>query len=665
MELIDQQVINDNKDIYARIQTELLKAEFEILIATAWFTDEDLFNILVAKLSEGIHLEIIVADNQENEKLDFSLLSSKGAIVHKIKNIGYGIMNQKFCVIDKRIALHGSYNWTVNARKNNHESIISTNHLETVASLIENFEAIKKKIEEVKGETADGRSPVAKNERPKGIPIEVPAKVGAEFEKVLDSMIAAEVGSFDRRLLREQGYERCSANNGDHQVLHKAFDTLYSVFINDIDVIDDKKKRLLTKIEEHRVKNLDLLAKNCELQIDFLQREHEISKSNLETRRTGLEVEADVALKNIDDLKLIKIPFLENKNAELDQQIKMSEREFIRPKFKWFDFIPTAIFNLTLLVYLIVFYSSAAYILLFSVADAKEAEAQGMPIAAAQIFNPDAMGKALHKSGTAPLFIFLFVIIPLAFAVIDRFLTNKWAVIAGSIFGIILLDGAVAFKVTQAVYEVNFARGNVTEAWRNGMAFTDTNFYLVFVFGAFGLFLFKLAFKKLMGIFEDRNPDISMQRNQLLIAHLREEINLNGEKIMQLKEDVSALEKKIIQFKADIKLSENELAGLPVILNQNLQKKKSQLITDNNIIDQIAAIYTVHIQSDNLPISVDALKDRINVFLEGWNDFLFNEYAIAKASLKTSEAAGVALAWQNEKLNMNKLDKRVKLNTGE
>jgi len=665
MELIDQQVINDNKDIYARIQTELLKAEFEILIATAWFTDEDLFNILVTKLSEGIHLEIIVADNQENEKLDFSLLSSKGAIVHKIKNIGYGIMNQKFCVIDKRIALHGSYNWTVNARKNNHESIISTNHQETVASLIENFDAIKKKIEEVKGETTYGRSPVAKNEGTKGIPIEVPAKVGAEFEKVLDSMIAAEVGSFDRRLLREQGYERCSANNGDHQVLHKAFDTLYSVFINDIDVIDDKKKRLLTKIEEHRVKNLDLLAKNCELQIDFLQREHEIGKSNLETRRTGLEVEADVALKNIDDLKLIRIPFLENKNSELDQQIKLSEREFIRPKFKWFDFIPTAIFNLALLVYLIVFYSSAAYILLFSVADAKEAEAQGMPIAAAQIFNPDAMGKALHKSGTAPLFIFLFVIIPLAFAVIDRFLTNKWAIIAGFIFGIILLDGAVAFKVTQAVYEVNFARGNVTEAWRNGMAFTDTNFYLVFVFGAFGLFLFKLAFKKLMGIFEERNPDISMQRSQLIISHLREEINLNTEKIMQLKEDVSALEKKIIQFKADIKRSENELAGLPVILNQNLQKKKSQLITDNNIIDQIAAIYTVHIQSDNLPISVDALKDRINVFLEGWNDFLFNEYAIAKASLKTSEAAGVALAWQNEKLNLNKLDKRVKLNTGE
>ncbi|UEG51448.1 phospholipase D-like domain-containing protein [Mucilaginibacter daejeonensis] len=74
MELMDQQVINDNKDIYTKIQSELQKAEFEILIATGWFTDEDLYDILMQKLAEGVHIEIIIADNQENEKLDFGRL---------------------------------------------------------------------------------------------------------------------------------------------------------------------------------------------------------------------------------------------------------------------------------------------------------------------------------------------------------------------------------------------------------------------------------------------------------------------------------------------------------------------------------------------------------------------------------------------------------------
>ncbi|MES2111880.1 MAG: phospholipase D-like domain-containing protein [Bacteroidota bacterium] len=656
MELIDQQVINDNKEIYAKIQGELFKAEFEILIVTAWFTDDDLFDILLSKLAEGVHVEVIVADNQENERLDFGLLTSKGAAVFKIKNSGYGGMNQKFCVIDKRIALHGSYNWTHNAKKNNQESIISTNHQETITSLIGNFNELKNRIANQPVVLAAPRP-----DKPKGIPVETPLKAGADFEHVLDSMIAAEVGNFDRKLLREQGFDRASTNNGDHQVLPNALDTVYSVFINDIDVIDDKKKRLITKIEEHRVKNIDHLTKTSELQLDFLQRESDLNQSSLDTKRTSIEADIEVTQKDIEELKNTKIPFIENKNAELDQQIKLAEREFLRPRFKWFDFIPTAVFNLALLVYLFLFYSSAAYILLFSVADAKLAQANGIPVASAQIFNPDALTKAFHKSGTAPLFILLFVFIPLAFAVIDRFVTALWVQFASIIFGVILLDGAVAYKVTQAVYEVNYTSGNVNVPWQFDMAFSDPNFYLVFVFGAFGLLLFKLAFKKLMHIFEDRNPDILTQRNLLHIKQLRDEMTAHTGKIMLLKEEAATLEKNIIQLKADIKQLAIEVGALPVTLNQALQKCRAQLITDSKTIDEIAAIYTQHIQSDNLPISVDALKDRINIFLEGWNDFLCQEYAVVKAALKTSQAAEAATEWQREKLSGNKIDKRVKI----
>lgn len=664
MESIDQQVINDNKDIYAKIQIELLSAEFEILIATAWFTDEDLFHILERKLAEGVRIEIIVADNIDNEKLDFNILAAKGAIVYKIPNRGYGTMNQKFCVIDKRIALHGSYNWTMNAKKNNQESIISTNHKDTIDALIENFERIKTNI--IKGnELTLDKSVSAKAENLKGIPVEVPVKVGAEFEKVLDSMIAAEVGNFDRKLLREQGFERCAANNGDHQVLHKSFDTLYSVFINDIDVIEDKKKRLIVKIDEHRVKNLDLLGKNCELRIAFMEQETELKKENLKRNKTELQKETDLQLKNIEELKNNKTTFIEEQNRKLDQQIKIAEREAVKPKFKWFDFIPTAIFNAALVVYLFLFYSSAAYILLFSVADAKEAQLQGGSSTEAQIFNPEAVVKALEKGGSAPYFIFLFVFIPLAAAVIDRFISGKWATLIGFLGGIVILDGAVAFKVSQAVYEVNYAQGNVNVPWKALMAFTDTNFYLVFVFGAFGLILFKYAFKKLMQIFEDRNPDILAQRNQLLMQHLREEMTANNEKIMALRDEVAGFEKGIIELKANARHTDQELDYLPITLNQVLQKTRSQLIKDCDTIEKIAAIYTMHIQSDNLPISVDALKDRINVFLEGWNDFLHKEYSVVRAELKSAQAADVAMDWQADKLKGNKIDKRVIINQGE
>jgi hypothetical protein len=427
-------------------------------------------------------------------------------------------------------------------------------------------------------------------------------------------------------------------------------------------VIEDKKKRLLTKIEEHRVKNIDNITRSSELEIGFLEKETELNQASLGTKRTNLEADIEITAKNIGELKETKIPLLVSKNESLDNQIKIAEREFLRPKFKWFDFVPTAIFNAALLVYLFFFYSSAAYILLFSVADAKAAEAQGISIAEAQIFNPDAVAKALYKSGSAPYFIFLFVFIPLAFAIMDRFVNARWVGPFSFIFGIFVLDSAVAFKVTQAVYDVNYSRGNVNVPWRASMVFIDTNFYLVFIFGAAGLFLFKYAFKKLMKFFEDRDPDIAAQRNQLLIKQLRTEIAGHEQQILALKEEAATLEKNIIQLKAEVKSLALELATLPSTLNQQLQKIRSQLITDSKMIDEVAAIYAQHIQSDNLPISVDALKDRINIFLEGWNDFLYEEYAVAKAKLKTREAADMATTWQAGKINTNKIDKRIKIN---
>ncbi|WP_345953023.1 phospholipase D-like domain-containing protein [Mucilaginibacter sp. PAMB04168] len=666
MELINQQVINDNKDIYAKIQKELLSAGTEILIATAWFTDDELYQIVAAKVKEGVRVEVIIADNQENERLDFDSLVAAGAAVFKIRNSGYGIMNQKFCVIDRRIALHGSYNWSVNAKKNNQESIISTNHQETINSLIENFNAIKTKIQEQPGEAGNGTvTNIPKTEKPKSFPTQVSANAGTEFEKVLDSMIAAEVGSFDRKFLREQGFDRAKANSGDHQVLHKAFDTVYSVFINNIDVIDDKKRRLQTKIEEHRVKTRDVLTKACELEIEYRERDASLNKANIESRQSNLETQIATSSKDIDEIRDNKVPMIENQNRELDQKIKKAELEFITPKIKWFELIPTCIFNAALLCYLFVFYSSAAYILLFSVADAKEAEAQNMPIAEAQIFNAHAISKAAEKGWVAVLFICLFVFIPLSFAMADRFIKNKLTTIALFWFGIIFLDGAVAYKVTESIYEVNYARGNFNLPWKTSMAFTDTNFYLVFVFGALGLLMFKFALKKLMQLFEDRNPDILAERNQLFIKQLIMEMGSNAEKITILKDEMCVLEKVVIEREAEVKQIQHELSNLPVTLNHELQKKRSQLISDLETIDKIASIYSIHIESDNLPISVDALKDRINVFLEGWNDYLYHEYAIPKATLKTAQAAEIALVWQNEKLQINKIDKRVKFHTHE
>lgn len=563
---VDQQVLNDNKEIYLKIQSALLNAKSEIIVATAWFTDDHLFSILYDKLDKGVAIEIIIADNQDNEKLDFNKLVARGAFVYKIKGSGYGNMNQKFCVIDRQLALHGSYNWTLNAKKNNHESIISTNHQGTIDALIENFNTLKNAVLE------QGDAPVQVTNPSIDRPIESSKspEPGTEFQKVLDSMIDAEIVSFDRRLLREQGFQRCSANNGDHNVLYNSFDTLYSVFINDIDVIDDKKNRLISKIEEYKLKSKDTLEKECELQINSIEEESRIHKSNLEIKAVQLKSEIDVTSKTIDDIKENKIPAKEIENEDLNKQIKVIEQASVQPIFKWFEFIPTGILNIALLIYLFIFYSSAAYILIFSEEDARIASDQGIRIATAQVFNPDALALVLNKTTTATIFIILFVFIPLALAIADLFVSMKWKILAtvlSIVLGILVLDGVVAYKVAESVHAVNYIQGTINELWKPVMAFKDTNFYLVFVLGAFGLLLFKLVFKKLISIFEERSPDKIAQTNQLKIKQLREEVMANADKITLLKENVSTHEKHTIQLKVDIQHAEIELRELPLRLN--------------------------------------------------------------------------------------------------
>lgn len=68
---LEQEVLQNNKEIFARIVKELEGADFEILIASAWFTDDELFDIVKRKAAQHINIQLIIADNQENQKLNF------------------------------------------------------------------------------------------------------------------------------------------------------------------------------------------------------------------------------------------------------------------------------------------------------------------------------------------------------------------------------------------------------------------------------------------------------------------------------------------------------------------------------------------------------------------------------------------------------------------
>lgn len=94
-------------------------AKYTIWIAVAWFTDNEIFEELILRKKAGVNVRIITSDEESNKHLMDKL---EGHFeIKKIPLKGNYLSNRlhdKFCIIDFEFVMHGSYNWSKNARGN-------------------------------------------------------------------------------------------------------------------------------------------------------------------------------------------------------------------------------------------------------------------------------------------------------------------------------------------------------------------------------------------------------------------------------------------------------------------------------------------------------------------------------------------------------------------
>ncbi len=102
------------KNIRAEILTNLDKCESDLKIAVAWFTDKKIIKKVNELIDDDISVEIIIYDDHVNKKELFEQLYYGNAKIYLSKKL----MHNKFCVIDNKTVINGSYNWTLNASTN-------------------------------------------------------------------------------------------------------------------------------------------------------------------------------------------------------------------------------------------------------------------------------------------------------------------------------------------------------------------------------------------------------------------------------------------------------------------------------------------------------------------------------------------------------------------
>lgn len=119
------------QEIKIQIIESIRNAKFAIWIAVAWFTDRDIGNELRKKHQAGINVRIVVNDDETTKQhgLKFDSKGIEYTMVSPNSPWGKKLMHNKFCIIDLCKVIHGSYNWTSNAKYNN-ESITITDSRE-------------------------------------------------------------------------------------------------------------------------------------------------------------------------------------------------------------------------------------------------------------------------------------------------------------------------------------------------------------------------------------------------------------------------------------------------------------------------------------------------------------------------------------------------------
>lgn len=138
------------ENIQEEIESELFKAEKQILVAVAWLTNQRLFDILCIQADNFIDVQVLIVKDEINSRsgIDYEKLVKVGGKLYWQENASQSLMHHKFCIIDKKTVITGSYNWTNKAQTNIENIIVLENETNTSKGYLNEFINLVPKFQE-------------------------------------------------------------------------------------------------------------------------------------------------------------------------------------------------------------------------------------------------------------------------------------------------------------------------------------------------------------------------------------------------------------------------------------------------------------------------------------------------------------------------------------
>ena len=119
----------------------LKHAKESIKICVFTISDNDITAAIISAEKRGVSVKVITDNDKLNDRgSDVRRISDAGIVVKTDQKDSH--MHHKFCLIDKKILLTGSYNWTRSAAERNQENLLVTEEPKMVKSYLREFEKL-------------------------------------------------------------------------------------------------------------------------------------------------------------------------------------------------------------------------------------------------------------------------------------------------------------------------------------------------------------------------------------------------------------------------------------------------------------------------------------------------------------------------------------------
>lgn len=629
-------------NIQSEIISKLHEANETIRVAVAWFTDKEIIAELKEIAIRGINVEIIISDNEINRNVDFTSLTERGINILYYPLKGYGSMHHKFCVIDQKLVITGSYNWTVNAKSNNGENIHIVTDKESISKYLDKFQRLKNDVlgipnPEIEKKVEETKSEIERKTN----------KIEEDFEEEWNIYLNSNVLKYDKEKLLDQGKNSAANTSGNSEVIPNKMSMIYQTLVDDTEVdkkeIDKLKGRLENKIDNYQnIHSQEASEKKATIELNT-----DAQRKTLNQQIQNSEENIQKLSNNKQNIFDNKIPSLKNKIPVLENEVEEAKLEITPPPLRrrvWLE----GLLLVFLSVYLYIFYSSIIYTILYGREDADEYMKVYGLLPEMELFNSQALELAYDKGIMSILFISFFTVLPFVFGFLFHSIKDKKIMKWLYLLAAIVLDGLLAYLIAKNVYLIDYQAGRETELWDPMNVINIARFWIVLALGAVPYLAWGALYEHITNQFDEVSRSVNHHKTKHRIETLKRNIKNINDEIEKLVDNTNDIENEILNEKTKIQQLRTEINHLEYEEKLKVDSINQELNLIQQKLDNQKHKILTYLDKDQIPVSRNIFKERVNTFMVGWEQWLYSFYNTLLADKKFYEAQQQVENWTNQ-----------------